>query len=98
MPVFVVLLSPPQRGRLLHGDQHHLMGNMFNLVIFGKMAEEDMGSVGASCCATPYFISPDIPPSGRCVHSKKILGVHSIPALECDMRARSRNAARGKNP
>lgn len=34
------------RSRLLHGDQHHLMGNMFNLMIFGKMAEEDMGSVG----------------------------------------------------
>lgn len=31
---------------LLHGDQHHLMGNMFNLMIFGKMAEEDMGSFG----------------------------------------------------
>lgn len=31
---------------LLHGDQHHLMGNMFNLMIFGKMAEEDMGSLG----------------------------------------------------
>ncbi|CAN0181062.1 unnamed protein product, partial [Ectocarpus fasciculatus] len=31
---------------LLHGDQHHLMGNMFNLIIFGKMAEEDMGSIG----------------------------------------------------
>lgn len=51
---FLCALVPPprndviQRDRLLHGDQHHLMGNMFNLVIFGKMAEEDMGSVGAS--------------------------------------------------
>lgn len=33
------------------------MGNMFNLVIFGKMAEEDMGSVGA--CALHSYPTPE---------------------------------------
>ena len=32
--------------RLMHGDQYHLMSNMFILMIFGKMAEEDMGAIG----------------------------------------------------
>lgn len=32
------------------------MGNMFNLVIFGKMAEEDMGSLGGTqAFRTPFF-------------------------------------------
>lgn len=56
-----ILIFPSKRDRLLHGDQHHLMGNMFNLVIFGKMAEEDMGPVGACrdafvALGWPFFI------------------------------------------
>ncbi|CAN0209525.1 unnamed protein product, partial [Discosporangium mesarthrocarpum] len=36
----------PATALLCHGDRAHLMGNMFNLLIFGKMTEEDMGGIG----------------------------------------------------
>ncbi|CAM9678593.1 unnamed protein product, partial [Ectocarpus sp. 13 AM-2016] len=73
---------------LLHGDQHHLMGNMFNLIIFGKMAEEDMGSIGmlmsfVACGVASSFVSLMIMPqtARSCGASGAIFGLYSVCVL-----------------
>lgn len=30
----------------MHGDREHLMTNMFDLLVFGTLTEEDMGPIG----------------------------------------------------
>lgn len=73
---------------LLHGDQHHLMGNMFNLLVFGKMAEEDMGSFGMlssffTCGVVSCIVSLLIMPRNTysCGASGAIFGLYSVCIL-----------------
>ncbi|CAM9837761.1 unnamed protein product [Scytosiphon promiscuus] len=88
---------------LLHGDQHHLMGNMFNLIIFGKMAEEDMGSIGmlasfVACGVASSFVSLMIMPRtiSSCGASGAIFGLYSVCVLGKTFNLGRRSSSEGR--
>ncbi|CAN0298738.1 unnamed protein product [Ascophyllum nodosum] len=78
----------PVTSLLMHGDQYHLMSNMFILMIFGKMAEEDMGAIGmllsfVICGVVSSLVSLSLMPRDvySCGASGAVFGLFSVCVL-----------------